>query len=44
MSTGKMTKEKLVENRQQEIIRACEELYERMEYDEINIKEIAKST
>ena len=44
MSTGKMTKEKLVENRQQEIIRACEELYERMECDEINIKEIAKST
>ena len=30
--------------RQQEIIRACEELYETMEYEDISIKEIAKST
>ena len=39
-----MKKESLVANRQQEIIKACEELYETMEYEEISIKEIAKST
>ncbi|HIY18497.1 MAG TPA: TetR family transcriptional regulator [Candidatus Blautia avistercoris] len=37
-------KEELVFNRQQEIIQACERLYAAMEYEEINIKEIAKST
>lgn len=44
MKCQKVKKESLVANRQQEIIRACEELYETMEYEEISIKEIAKST
>lgn len=44
MSCQKDKKEALVADRQQEIIRVCETLYERMEYEEINIKEIAKST
>ncbi len=44
MSKKKVTREKLTVNRQQEIIRACEELYETLDYEEINIKEIAKST
>ena len=44
MKCQKVKKESLVVNRQQEIIRACEELYETMEYEDISIKEIAKST
>ena len=44
MKCQKVKKESLVANRQQEIIKACEELYETMEYEEISIKEIAKST
>ena len=44
MNDKKLTREKLALNRQQEIIRACEELYETLDYEEINIKEIAKST
>ena len=44
MNEKKVTREKLTANRQQEIIRACEELYETLDYEEINIKEIAKST
>ncbi len=44
MNCKKVKKELLVENRQQEIVKACEELYETMEYEAINIKEIAKST
>ncbi len=44
MDRKKITKEELAESRRQEIIRACEELYERMEYEDISIKEIAKST
>ena len=44
MKCQKVKKESLVANRQQEIISACEELYETMEYEDISIKEIAKST
>ena len=44
MKCQKVKKESLVANRQQEIIKACEELYETMEYEEISIKEIAKYT
>ena len=34
MKCQKVKKESLVVNRQQEIIRACEELYETMEYED----------
>ena len=44
MKCQKVKKESLAAARQQEIIRACEELYETMEYEDISIKEIAKST
>ena len=44
MKCQKVKKESLVVNRQQEIIRACEELYETMEYEDISIKDNPQST
>lgn len=44
MNCCKEKKESLAAARRQEIIRACEELYEAVDYDVISIKEIAKST
>ena len=44
MNCCKEKKESLAAARRQEIIRACEELYEAVDYDAISIKEIAKST
>ena len=40
MKCQKVKKESLAAARQQEIIRACEELYETMEYEDISIKEM----
>ena len=44
MNCCKEKKESLAAARRLEIIRACEELYEAVDYDAISIKEIAKST